>query len=84
MFEPFTPSGRSYEAFRGQAYLRISPEGRIKKQESLKAHKSQHIKYGEKAWIDAVDARGVLRGYEIGAEFAECFEVLRWDLDFTS
>jgi LmbE family N-acetylglucosaminyl deacetylase len=84
MFEPFTPSGRSYEAFRGQAYFRISPEGRVGKQDSLKAHKSQHIKYGEDTWIDAVNARGVLRGYEIGAEFAECFEVLRWDLEFSA
>lgn len=82
MFEPFSPSGRSYEAFRGQAYFEVSKSGRESKNRALRAHKSEHDKFGEETWVNAVEARGVLRGYEIGVDFAECFEVLRWDFTF--
>jgi LmbE family N-acetylglucosaminyl deacetylase len=80
MYEPMMPSGRSYHGFRGQLYYAVSPEGVKKKIEALKAHRSQYKKYGEKVWVDAVIARGTHRGFEIGAENAECFEVVRWQL----
>lgn len=83
MFEPFTPSGRSYEAFRGQAYFSVTEKARANKNKALRAHKSEHQKFGEETWVKAVEARGVLRGYEVGSGFAECFEVLRWDLTFS-
>jgi len=83
MFEPFTPSGRSYEAFRGQAYFSVTDKARANKSEALRAHKSEHEKFGEETWVKAVEARGVLRGFEVGTGFAECFEVLRWDLTFS-
>ena len=82
MFEPFTPSGRSYEAFRGQAYFQVTEKARENKSDALRAHRSEHDKFGEETWVSAVEARGVLRGFEVGAGFAECFEVLRWDLTF--
>lgn len=76
-YEPMTPSGRSYLPFRPQVYVAVSPEAVQAKRESLLAHESQYKKYGD-IWLDAVIARGVHRGYEIGVSHAECFETLRW------
>lgn len=74
-YEPFPPSGRSYVPFKPQLYINIT--GFLdKKIASLKAHKSQYTKYGDK-WIDAVIARAKLRGYECGMDYAECCEILR-------
>lgn len=77
-YEPFPPSGRSYMPFKTQLYSDISDTIAIKL-ESLKAHKSQYIKYGNE-WIDAVRARAKLRGFECKKSYAECFEILREEL----
>jgi LmbE family N-acetylglucosaminyl deacetylase len=77
MFEPMMPSGRSYQGFRGQFYYKVSEEGIKIKIEALKAHRSQYIKYGEQNWINAVISRGIHRGYEVGSNNAECYEVVR-------
>ena len=79
-YEPMTPSGRSYSPFRPQVYVAVSPEAVQAKRESLLAHESQYQKYGD-IWLDAVIARGVHRGYEIGVGHAECYETLRWQWD---
>ena len=83
MFEPMVPSGRSYQGFRAQMYYAISEEGRRKKNEALRAHASEFERLGRDIWVGAVDARGVHRGFEIGAEYAECFEIVRWELQLT-
>lgn len=78
LYEPITPSGRSYVAFRPQVYSDIS--GFIdQKIESLKAHRTEYEKYGER-WLEAVRARANHRGFEMGVEFAEAFEVMRLEL----
>jgi len=77
MYEPMMPAGRSYVAFRPQIYVDIS-DFIEKKLESLKAHKSQYLKYGE-AWLEAVEARCRLRGYEMGVKYAEAFEAVRFE-----
>lgn len=80
LYEPITPSGRSYVAFRPQAYSDIS--GFIDdKINSLMEHKTEFNKYGI-GWIEGVKARAAFRGYEMGTGFAEAFEVLRCELDF--
>jgi len=76
MYEPFPPSGRSYVAYRPQVYIDIS-KTLPQKIASIKAHKSQVIKYG-KAWIESVKGRASLRGFECGVKYAETFEVLRY------
>ncbi|MGD0175138.1 MAG: PIG-L deacetylase family protein [Anaerolineales bacterium] len=76
-YEPMTPSGRSYAPFRPQVYVAVPPEAVQAKRDSLLAHDSQYKKYGD-IWLDAVIARGVHRGYEIGVGHAECYETLRW------
>ena len=76
MYEPEYPAGRSYMGFRNQFYMDITTTFDIK-MESIKAHKSQVRKYGEKIFLGAIEARAKHHGYEIGCEYAECFEILR-------
>jgi LmbE family N-acetylglucosaminyl deacetylase len=78
MYEPFPPSGRSYEAFRPQVYSDITNTLQVKI-DALVAHKSQFIKYGEE-WIEATKGRAKMRGYESGHSYAEVFEIVRMDL----
>lgn len=79
-YEPITPSGRSYVAFRPQLYVEIDDFVDVKI-DSLRKHATEYDKFGGEDWVKGVYARCGYRGYEIGAEFAEAFEVLR--LDFT-
>lgn len=75
MYEPEYPAGRSFIGFRNQYYVNITSTFDIKI-DALKQHKSQVEKYGP-SFIDAVKARSRHRGYEIGTEYAECFEIIR-------
>ena len=75
MYEPIPPSGRSYAPFRSQVYFDIS-DSITDKLESLKEHKSQHAKYGER-WIEAIEGRAKIRGFENGCKYAEAFEAVR-------
>jgi len=79
LYEPINPSGRGYVSFRPQVYIDItdSLEDKIK---ALKSHKSQYEKYGDE-WIEAVKARAKYRGFEMGSKYAECFEVVRMEVN---
>ena len=79
-YEPITPSGRSYVAFKPQLYVDI--ESTLdKKIASLREHKSEYNKFGAEDWVEGVRCRCGFRGYEIGKKFAEAFEVLRIEID---
>ncbi|MEA1915398.1 MAG: PIG-L deacetylase family protein [Campylobacterota bacterium] len=78
LYEPINPSGRGYIPFRAQVYFDIT-NTIDKKLNSLKAHKSQYKKYGEN-WIESIKARAKFRGFEIGSEYAECFELVRMEV----
>lgn len=80
-FEPIAPSGRSYVAFKPQLYVDIDQyiETKIA---SLKCHKSEYNKFGGEDWIKGVESRCGFRGYEIGKQYAEAFEVLRMEMSF--
>lgn len=80
MYEPIVPSGRSYVAFHPQMYAEISENELGKKIEALRAHQTEYHKFGE-FWIDGVRARAVYRGYEMGAKYAEAFEIVRCTLE---
>lgn len=75
MYEPITPSGRSYVGFRPQLYVDITDSIELKLQ-ALRCHKSEYEKYGEQ-WIEGVEARSRYRGYEMKSRYGECFEVSR-------
>ena len=80
-YEPITPSGRSYIAFKPAMYVDI--ESTIEKKiESLKCHTSEYNKFGAEDWIEGVRCRCGFRGYEIGKKFAEAFEILRIEMSF--
>ena len=80
-YEPITPSGRAYVAFKPQLYVDI--ESTLdKKIASLREHKSEYNKFGAEDWVEGVRCRCGFRGYEIGKKFAEAFEVLRIEIDF--
>jgi len=80
MYEPFPPSGRSYVAFKPQVYVDITDTIDLKI-EAMKAHKSQHKKYGEN-WTEAITGRARMRGFESNYKYAEVFEALRFELKF--
>ncbi|HEX7118634.1 MAG TPA: PIG-L deacetylase family protein [Longimicrobiales bacterium] len=79
MYDPVFPAGRSFVGFRPQVYVDITDaiDGKL---EALRRHESQYRKYGDE-WIHAVQARARFRGYEMGTEFAEAFEVVRMELE---
>lgn len=80
-YEPITPSGRSYIAFKPSMYVDI--ESTLdKKIESLKCHTSEYNKFGAENWIEGVRCRCGFRGYEIGKKYAEAFETLRIEMSF--
>lgn len=78
-YEPITPSGRSYVAFRPHLYVDIE-SSLDKKIASLKCHTSEYNKFGAEDWIEGVRCRCGFRGYEIGKKFAEAFEILRLEM----
>lgn len=80
-YEPISPSGRSYVAFRPQMYVDIGTTI-DKKVASLREHKSEYNKFGGEDWVEGVHARCGFRGYEIGKKYAESFEVLRIEAGF--
>lgn len=80
-YEPITPSGRSYVAFKPTLYVDI--ESTLEKKiESLKCHTSEYNKFGAEDWIEGVRCRCGFRGYEIGKKYAEAFEILRLEMSF--
>ncbi len=80
-YEPITPSGRSYVAFKPMLYVDI--ESTLdQKIRSLKCHTSEYNKFGAEDWIEGVRCRCGFRGYEIGKKYAEAFEILRLEMNF--
>lgn len=75
MYEPITPSGRSYIGFKPQAYISIDSVVE-QKLAALRCHATEYEKYGED-WIEGVLARARYRGYEMAMQYAEAYEVLR-------
>ena len=81
-YEPIAPSGRSYVAFKPDLYVDIESTLE-KKLNSLREHKTEYHKFDGENWVEGVRCRCGFRGYEIGKKFAEAFEVLRIEMDFS-
>ena len=80
-YEPITPSGRSYVAFKPGLYVDI--EDTIdQKNDSLREHKSEYNKFGAEDGVTGIECRCGFRGYEIGKKYAEAFEILRLEMGF--
>lgn len=80
-YEPITPSGRSYVPFKPSLYVDIE-KSLQKKIDSLRCHESEYNKFGAEDWVEGVRCRCGFRGYEIGAKYAEAFEILRLEMSF--
>ena len=80
-YEPITPSGRSYVAFKPGLYVDIE-ETMEQKKASLREHKSEYNKFGAEDWVTGIECRCGFRGYEIGKKYAEAFEILRLEMGF--
>ena len=78
LYEPINPSGQGYVPFRPQVYVDISDYIDFKV-EALKSHVSQYERYSKK-WISGVKSRAQFRGFEMGVDYAECFEVVRIEM----
>ncbi|MBM3300831.1 MAG: hypothetical protein FJY85_12860, partial [Deltaproteobacteria bacterium] len=67
--------GIAGEGFRAQKYIDVSDhiETKIK---SILAHKSQVSKNGD-WWLRGVEGRAMFRGYQIGVQHAESFQVIK-------
>ncbi|MDE6055904.1 MAG: PIG-L family deacetylase [Lachnospiraceae bacterium] len=78
MYEPIYPAGRSYMGFRPQMYVDIGgfEEQKLK---ALRMHKTEYEKFGDQ-WIEGTKARAAYRGYEMGKQYAEAFEIVRCEM----
>lgn len=74
MFEPVIPGGLVPHSFDANVYVDISEEIK-EKIKSIKAYKSQTKIY--KDWLPAIEARSKFRGFQINADYAEAFQVVR-------
>ena len=75
MYEQTIPGGIVPWAFRAQSYVDITPHMAVK-MESIAMHKSQVRANGD-LWVQGVKGRAMYRGYQVNAEFAESFEVVK-------
>jgi LmbE family N-acetylglucosaminyl deacetylase len=80
LYEPINQSGQGYVPFRPQVYVDISDFINYKTN-ALKSHASQYERYSNK-WIKGVKSRAEFRGFEMGVDYAECFEVVRMEMNF--
>lgn len=75
MYEQTIPGGIGSNGFRAQKYVDIT--GHIEtKLKSILAHASQVSKNGD-WWLRGVEGRAMFRGYQIGVQFAESFQVVK-------
>ena len=75
MYEQTIPGGIVPWGFRAQSYVDISAWMPMK-MESIASHKSQVRANGD-LWVQGVRGRAMYRGYQMNAEFAEAFEVIK-------
>lgn len=74
LWEPFVPDHATHP-FNAQVYYDISFELQ-KKMDAINAHKEEAEKFGPQ-WAEAIGHRARFRGYEVGMEAAEAFQVHR-------
>jgi len=75
MYEATIPGGITPQRFRAQKFIDIS-DTIDAKLDSLRAYETQLESYGE-PWVEAIKGRAAHRGFQIGARYAEAFEVVK-------
>ncbi len=79
MYENTIPGGLTTGAFRAQYFIDISSTI-SDKLKSIEAHASQTRRNGT-WWIQGINGRAMYRGYQIRANYAEAFEVIKINND---
>lgn len=79
MYENTIPGGLTTGAFRAQFFIDISKtiDSKLK---SIEAHASQIRRNGD-WWIHGIKGRAMYRGYQIHANYAEAFEIIKINND---
>ena len=75
MYEQIIPGGITPTPFHPHFFVDISAHI-DEKLSAIHAHKSQVKKYGAD-WPESIRGRAVMRGHQIGAKYAEAFEVVK-------
>lgn len=75
MYEQTIPGGIVPHGFRPQMYVDISSEIDLKIESTL-AHSSQ-VKDDKKSWVGGIKGRAGYRGFQMGVDYAEAFEVIK-------
>lgn len=75
MYEATLPGGITGHAFRAQKFVDIG-DAIDAKIESLTSYETQLERYGPE-WLEAIRGRAALRGFQMGARFAEAFQVVK-------
>jgi N-acetylglucosamine malate deacetylase 1 len=75
MYETTIPGGVTESSFRPQLFVDISQTLEIKRN-ALECFDSQKIRGGH-LWLNAITGRSSYRGYQIGAQHAEAFEIVK-------
>ena len=75
MYEQTIPGGITPAAFRAQYVIDVS-EFIDRKMKSIQAHASQLMRNGD-WWVEGVRGRAMYRGYQIRAQYAEAFEIIK-------
>ena len=70
------PSGITPYTFRAQRFVDISPYLAFKLN-SVSEHASQTKRYGADVWLDGITGLATYRGFQMGALYAEAFEVVK-------
>lgn len=79
MYENTIPGGLTTGAFRAQYFIDISSTIKEKLQ-SVRVHESQIARNGD-WWIQGIKGRAMYRGYQIRANYAEAFEIVKVNND---
>jgi len=76
MYEQAIPGGITPYGFKPQAFVDISDTIK-KKIKAVSQHQSQIKNFGEQ-WIYGIEARAKYWGFQIGKEYAETFEIIKY------
>jgi N-acetylglucosamine malate deacetylase 1 len=75
MYEQTIPGGITPAAFRAQYIIDVSAVI-SEKMESIRAHSTQLKRNGD-WWLEGIRGRAMYRGYQIRAQYAEAFEIIK-------
>lgn len=76
MYEQTIPGGVTPGGFKAQSFVDIT-DYIDRKCRSILVHRTQIDQNGGDWWLDGVRGRAMYRGYQMNAEFAEAFEVIK-------